>query len=158
ESEWQTVVEDFREMKSLGANVVRVHLQVGKFMDAPDRPNENSLARLEKLCDLAQEVGLRLDLTGLGCYRKSDVPAWYDALDEDGRWAAQAFFWKVVAGACASSPAVLCYDLMNEPVVPGGRRERGDWLGPPFAGLYCYVQFVTLDPAGRPRPGVARRW
>ena len=35
--EWKTVVEDFREIKALGANCVRIHLQVGKLMDAPNR-------------------------------------------------------------------------------------------------------------------------
>jgi hypothetical protein len=63
-----------------------------------------------------------------------------------------------VAARCASSPAVFCYDLMNEPVVPGGPRSAGDWLGPPFGGKYHFVQFITLDPAGRPRPEVARQW
>src|SRR5437763_11462145 len=33
--DWQTFAGDFREMKALGANVVRVHLQYGKFMSAP---------------------------------------------------------------------------------------------------------------------------
>src|SRR5688572_31613419 len=33
--EWDTVAEDFREMKALGGNVVRVHLQLGKFMTGP---------------------------------------------------------------------------------------------------------------------------
>ena len=37
--EWQAVVDDFLEIKSLGANCVRIHLQFGKFMDAPDKPN-----------------------------------------------------------------------------------------------------------------------
>jgi hypothetical protein len=69
----------------------------------------------------------------------------------------QARFWEAVAGRCAASPAVFCYDLMNEPVVPGGRRQHGDWLGPPFAGKH-FVQFVTLDQAGRPRPDIARQW
>ena len=32
DKEWPKVEEDFREMKQLGANVVRIHLQVGKFM------------------------------------------------------------------------------------------------------------------------------
>lgn len=32
--EWRTVEEDFLEMKRLGANVVRIHLQVGRFMRA----------------------------------------------------------------------------------------------------------------------------
>src|SRR4051812_38862001 len=46
EAEWPTVEQDFREMKALGANVVRIHLQFARFMDAPDRPNEANLARL----------------------------------------------------------------------------------------------------------------
>src|SRR6476659_1601777 len=31
--EWPAIEGDFGEMKQLGANVVRVHLQFGKFMD-----------------------------------------------------------------------------------------------------------------------------
>src|SRR5215216_5642999 len=68
EKEWEKVGRDFRAMKKLGANVVRIHLQTGKFLDAADRPNEKALARLAKLVRLAEEVGLYLDLTGLGCY------------------------------------------------------------------------------------------
>lgn len=155
---WPTVVEDFRQMKALGANVVRVHLQFGKFMHGPDRPDERALDRLGRLLKLAEQTGLYLDLTGLGCYRKADVPAWYDRLDEAGRWSAQTSFWEAVAGRCAKSPAVFCYDLMNEPVVPGSRRKAGDWYsGKPFGG-YDFVQFITLDPRGRPREQIARQW
>ena len=154
---WPEIEGDFREMKELGANVVRVHLQFGKFMDAADKPNEKNLDRLAKLVELAERTGLYLDLTGLGCYHKKDVPAWYDALSEKDRWAVQARFWLAVAVRCAESPAVFCYDLMNEPVVPGGKRKEGDWLGPAFAGKH-FVQFVTLDQKGRPRPEIARAW
>ncbi len=157
EREWPTVVEDFREMKELGANVVRVHLQFGKFMDAPDQPNEAALRRLAMLLALAEETGPYLDLTGLGCYHKADVPGWYDALGEEERWQAQASFWEAIARQCAESPAVFCYDLMNEPVVAGARREAGDWLGPVFAGKH-FVQFITLDAAGRARHAVAQEW
>jgi hypothetical protein len=156
-SEWEKVERDFRAMKKLGANVVRIHLQVGKFLDGPDRANEKALDRLAKLIRLAEEVGLYLDLTGLGCYHKKDVPAWYDKLSEKDRWAVQARFWQAVAGRCAASPAVFCYDLMNEPVVAGGKRQDGDWLPAPFAGKH-FVQFVTLDQADRPRPDIARQW
>lgn len=155
--EWDLVKTHFGQMKRLGANVVRVHLQFGKFMDAADRPNAKALDRLGDLLKLAETTGLYLDLTGLGCYHKADVPAWYDALDEKGRWAAQAKFWEAVAGRCRDSPAVFCYDLMNEPVVPGGRRKAGEWLGPAFAGKH-FVQFITLDQAGRKRPDIARAW
>ncbi|HVM50052.1 MAG TPA: cellulase family glycosylhydrolase [Candidatus Acidoferrum sp.] len=155
--EWPTVAKDFREMKRLGANVVRVHLQFARFMDAPGRPNEQSLERLAQLVKLGEENGLYLDLTGLACYRKKDVPGWYSALNERERWAAQARFWGAVAKCCARSPAIFCYDLMNEPIVPGGKRDAGDWLAGELGG-FVYCQFISLDRAGRPRPEIARRW
>ena len=144
-------------MKKLGANVVRIHLQVGKFMDAADKPNEKAMDRLTKLVSLAEKERLYLDLTGLGCYHKAEVPAWYDKLSEKDRWDVQARFWKAVAGRCKDSPAIFCYDLMNEPVVPGGKRNDGDWLGPAFGGKH-FTQVITLDQADHPRPDIARQW
>jgi len=155
--EWPKVAEDFREMKDLGANLVRIHLQIAKFMKGPDEPDEAALKQLGRLVELAEKTQLYLDLTGLGCYHKKDVPSWYDALSEADRWKVQARFWEAIAARCAQSPAVFCYDLMNEPVVPGGKRNAGDWLGPPFAGK-CFVQCITLDQAERPRPAIARQW
>lgn len=152
--EWETVVNDFREIRDLGANLVRIHLQVAKFLDAADRPNQTNLERLGKLVKLAEETGLYLDVTGLGCYHKQDTPAWYDALDESGRWEAQAVFWKAVAGVCKGKAAVFCYDLMNEPVVGGGE----DWLpGKPLGGKY-FVQRLTKDARGRDGKEIARDW
>src|ERR1051325_8089559 len=90
ETEWATVVEDFREMKTLGANVVRVHLQFARFMDGPAEANDKALERLTRLLRLAEETGLYLDLTGLACYRKTDVPGWYNALAQPERRKEQA--------------------------------------------------------------------
>jgi hypothetical protein len=157
DDEWATVEEDFREIKDLGFNLVRVHLQFGKFMTKPNEANTKALDRLGQLVRLAESIGLYLDLTGLACYHKADVPAWYDALSESERWDAQAAFWTAVAKRCANSPAIFCYDLMNEPVVPGGQRKDGDWLGPAFAGKH-FVQFITLDQKQRPRPEIAKAW
>ena len=156
DDEWPMIVEDFREMKELGATVVRIHLQFGKFMDSPDRPNQHSLDQLARLVDLAEEVGIYLDLTGLGCYHKQDVPAWYDKLEEQDRWAAQAVFWEAIAKTCAHSPAIFCYDLMNEPVV-GGAKKRDDWLGGAFGDEH-FVQFIVLETKGRPRHEIAKAW
>jgi hypothetical protein len=134
-----------------------VHLQFGKFMTDRSTPNHQALAKLGKLLEVAERTRIYLDLTGLGCYHKADVPKWYDELSESDRWDAQAKFWEAIAKTCAKSSAVFCYDLMNEPVVPGGKRKPGDWLGPPFAGKH-FVQFVTLDQTGRARPDTARAW
>ena len=88
------------------------------------------------------------------------MPKWYDDLGEKERWEVQARFWEAVADRCGKSPAIFGYDLMNEPIVPGGKRNPGDWLGPPFLGLESgfFVQFVTLNQKDRPRPEIARQW
>ncbi|OHB66667.1 MAG: hypothetical protein A2V70_13405 [Planctomycetes bacterium RBG_13_63_9] len=155
--EWPTVVEDFKEMESLGANVVRIHLQTAQFMTAPDKLNEKSLQQLARLVELAETTGLYLDLTGLGCYHRKDVPGWYDAMDEAQRWEVQARFWQAVAKTCGESDAVFCYDLMNEPILPGAKQIETDWLAGAFAGKH-FVQRITLDLAGRSREQVARAW
>ncbi len=155
--EWSTVVEDFKETKALGANVVRIHLQVAKFMDGPAEPNETALGRLARLVKLAEQTKLYLDITGLGCYHKKDVPKWYGAMGEAGRWQVQALFWEAVAKTCSQSSAVFCYDLMNEPVLPGENEKQTEWLLGEFGGKY-FVQRITLELAGRTRKQVAKAW
>ena len=157
ESEWGRVEEDFAEMKSLGANVVRVHLQLGRFMDGPAQTSATQLLQLRRLLGLCECLGLRLDITGLACYRAGDTPAWYAALDAPERWRVQAAFWEGVAGACAGSPAVFCYDLINEPLVPSTKQEPGSWLAGRL-GEFHYMQKLTLDPQGRPVRDTAREW
>ena len=79
--DWETVVEDFQEIKALGANVVRIHLQLGRYMKTANLPDEANLKQLAKLLKLAERTGLYIDLTGLGCYHKQDIPKWYDKLE-----------------------------------------------------------------------------
>lgn len=154
--EWPTIERHFACMKALNANVVRVHLQFAKFMRTADSANEAALDQLGKLLALAERNGMYLDITGLGCYRKGDVPAWYDELDEARRWAAQAHFWEAVSERCKNSPAVFCYDLMNEPMV-GGREKTTVWLGPALQGM-SYVQYITRELGQRERWEAAKQW
>ena len=154
ENDWSVVEEDFREIRELGANVVRVHLQLGRFMVATNKADRKSLSQLRKLLKLAESNQLYLDLTGLGCYHKKDVPPWYDALDETARWEVQANFWRAIAQACRRSPAVFCYDLMNEPIVGG---DGEGWLAGELGGKY-FVQRLTLTPKGRSSQEIAAAW
>ena len=155
-SEWDRVENDFRDMQTLGVNVVRIHLQFGRFMKSPSEANAEELKQLQRLLTLAEETKLYLDLTGLGCYHKKDVPEWYNALDEQARWNAQQVFWEAVATVCSESSAIFCYDLMNEPVI-GGEKAGADWLGPAFAGKH-FVQYVARSTNGRTRPQAAKQW
>lgn len=68
----------------------------------------------------------------------------------------QARFWEAVAGRCTGSPAIFCYDLMNEPILPGDKKET-EWLAGELGGKF-YVQRLTLDLAGRTQQQVAKAW
>ncbi|TWU54705.1 Cellulase (glycosyl hydrolase family 5) [Rubripirellula tenax] len=158
---WDEVGQDFAEIKSLGANCVRIHLQVGKFLIAADKINQLAVDQLKKLLKLAEHEGLYLDITGLACYHKANVPPWYDQLNEQDRWQTQAFFWGSIAEACRDSPAVFCYDLMNEPVFPAkkqaGEEPDREWLAGELGGKF-FVQRLTLDLNGRTRQEIAKAW
>jgi hypothetical protein len=78
-------------------------------------------------------------------------------MNETERWASQARFWAAVAAVCRDSPAVFCYNLMNEPIVAGGD-DKKNWLpGEGLAGKH-YVQRITKDAAGRTDKEIARAW
>jgi len=77
-------------------------------------------------------------------------------MDESARWQVQARFWRAVAEVCKESPAIFCYDLMNEPVASGD--QKGDWLpGTPLNGSY-FMQRLTTDMRGRADREVAKEW
>ncbi|WP_197453480.1 cellulase family glycosylhydrolase [Caulifigura coniformis] len=158
DADWPRLERDFREMRKLGANVVRVHLQFGTYMKGPDEFDRTQLDRLRRMLDLGRECGLYLDLTGLCCYRLADIPAWYDKLDETDRWEIQARWWKEIARTCSGHPAVFCYDLMNEPVV-GGPAKPGEprWVGGELGGFY-FVQRLSEDARGRTNVQIAAAW
>ncbi len=73
EQEWSAVVQHFRDMKALGANAVRIHLQVAKFMKSPREPNARSLKQLSRLLLLTEKTGLYLDITDLEKGRRAAV-------------------------------------------------------------------------------------
>ncbi len=156
ESDWDTFANDFREMKQLGANVVRVHLQVGKFMKSPTEMNSVTMAQFKRMLKLAEDVGIYLDLTGLACYRPSDVPAWYDPMSEVERWKTQEFFWREIAKASKDSPAVFCYDLMNEPLSPSGKKDS--WYSGHLLGGFDFLQRISQSLDARTRSEVALAW
>lgn len=151
ETTWDIIDDDFQEMKSYGANVIRIHLQYNRFMVNVNTPSQASLDKLKRLVKIAEKHDLYLLVTGLAAYRKSDQPEWYDALSNQERWEAHSQFWKTVAKTIGDSPAVFGYDLMNEPVngvecsdtMP---RSECEWLPGDDFGSYHFVQNIALQP------------
>jgi hypothetical protein len=159
DTDWSGLEKDFAQMKKLGANVVRVHLQFGTYMKGPSEVDAAQIVRLRKMLDLARDNGLYLDLTGLGCYHLKSIPAWYDELSESDRWQAQSAFWEAIAKASAGHPAAFCYDLMNEPVVGGPQSKPGEskWLTGELGGMY-FVQRIATDAAKRTNVEITEAW
>lgn len=156
DSTWEIIKQDFREMKALEMNVIRIHLQYNRFMLNTATPNQAYLNRLKELADFSAVYGMYLDVTGLGAYILEDAPTWYDALNEDDRWATQAVFWKAVAQTLAPCNNIFDYNLMNEPVTPS--KAVNTWVaGEPFGGYY-FVQYLTQTPRGRTWETVTRSW
>ncbi len=155
--DWAGLENDFREMHKLGANVVRLHLQLGTYMKSRDEFHTQELTRLKRILDLAREHHLYLDLTGLGCYHLDAIPPWLDALSEADRWEVQARFWETIAETCAGHPAVFCYDLMNEPVITAAKKGEHPWLAGELDGFY-FVQRICNDPGQRSRNQIAADW
>jgi hypothetical protein len=154
DSSWAVIISDFQEMRRYNANTVRIHLQYNKFMNDPQTPNETAFDRLKQLVQLAEETRLYLLVTGLGAYRAADQPLWYDALDEQQRWATHAIFWAKVAESIGSSNAVFSYDLMNEPV----STDTSTWLPGSAFGNFHFVQNLTRTPNGRTFEQIATAW
>jgi hypothetical protein len=145
------VVADMRRARSLGANTLRVYLELKAFMQGPRRPNRRALAALATLLDRAERLRVYLDLTGNLVWRTP--PAWYDALPEQARWKVQTRFWRAVARTAEDSPAVLVYELTSEPVIA----DAADWYCGDIDG-FSFVHRVVRETSGRDGAELARLW
>lgn len=138
----------------LGADALRIPVELGQVMAGPDTPRRHALRALRRLLVEAQADGIYLDITGDVDWRPSRVPAWYDRLPLPARWQVQARFWDAVAAAVHRSDAVLCFELTSEPLVP--EDTAGGWYRGAFGG-YTFGQAIGFA-RGRASDRLARRW
>jgi hypothetical protein len=138
--------------RELGADSMRIYLQLGQVMSGPRRVDRRTLRALRRLLALATSDRVYLDITGDLLWTRSASPAWYDSLSVAARWRVQARFWRAVAHTAASSPAVLCYELTSEPIVS----ERPGYRFDDLHGYY-FVQSIATG-RGREADALARLW
>ena len=149
------VEREFTEMKAAGTTVVRIHPEMPRIVTGPDTASPQALDQLRKLLKIAEKSGIHVMITGLACYKIKERMAWYDSLDDQDRWKTQAFFWETIARACAESPGVFAYDLVNEPVAVG-KRSDGWYFGKMGDVEFC--QRLSLDPGDRAGDDIFREW
>jgi hypothetical protein len=149
------VEREFNEMKAAGTTVARIHPEMPRILVGRDKANPHALDQLRKLLKIAEHSGIHLQITGLACYKIKDRMAWYDVMDEQDRWKAQAFFWETIARTCVESPAVFAYDLVNEPAAVA-KRADGWYMG--RMGDVEFCQRLSLDPGKRKGDDIFREW
>lgn len=126
----------FKEIKQMGFNIVRIHLQQFVFQCAVDKFSQEALLKLDSIVNNAAAEGLYLDVTGLGRYN-GKIPEWYRNLTDEERIKADKNFWRVLASRFKGNEAIFCFDIQNEPVI--NREDKQGFVGPSFEDGYHYI-------------------
>ena len=114
----EKVQQHFHVMSGLGVNCARVFLTAGSYQPTAEKIEEQALAKLDKLVEIAQENGVRLILTGPDHWE--GVPDYWKPDRYVGQAALEALehFWTVVTRRYYREPAIFAWDLLNEPHMP----------------------------------------
>lgn len=112
------VSSHFELMSEMGVNCARVFLAAATFQPDVDIIDTEALKKLDTLVRIARKTGIRLILTGPDhwegepVYWNPDRFAGTEALD------ALEHFWRVLGQRYRGEPAILAWDLLNEPQMP----------------------------------------
>jgi hypothetical protein len=147
-----TLAAQLRTAHALGADSMRVFLELGQVMQGPGQVRTGTLLALKRLLKVAERERMYLEIVGNLVWRPALITPWYDLLSEADRWEVQAEFWKAVAHAASSSPAVLSYELTSEPIVANGSGYYYGWVDG-----WSFVQSIA-DGQGRDAVAIARAW
>lgn len=170
--------DEFRDVRRMGLNVIRLLLDTEEYVDEPacatcdPTPNTAAVEHLGEIARAAEDVGLYLDITGNGISYHHHRGTWFDELDaspeaELVRWRAQEVFWEAVAAELRPRTSVAWYDLINEPTLPANGGPAPTWcftadLPPDEPCWNPNIVKSLTDPAdpGRQRTylEVARAW
>jgi hypothetical protein len=120
---------DFKNISDMGANTVRLPFNCRLIETRPYKYDKQGLAYLEKALSWADKYGLKiiLDLHAAPGAQNQD---WHS--DSNGKamfWKKQEFqdracaLWQALADKFKDSPAILGYDILNEPVLAKSKKE-----------------------------------
>lgn len=112
----------FQEAQNWGANVIRLPIHPAAWRD---RGEEAYLTLLDQAVSWANELGLYLILDWHSIGNLKEEKYQHDMYVTD--MAETEAFWNTVSARYAGEPAILMYELYNEPTVSGERFGECSW-------------------------------
>lgn len=97
------IAADFEILKNVGLNTIRIFIQYEDFGKSDVKPEK--LIKLQKVLDIAQNKNLGVIITLFDFYGN------YDVLD----WTLNNKHATTIVNACKNHPALLAWDVKNEP-------------------------------------------
>lgn len=156
--------QDFRRMKSLGVNCVRVFISFGSFYSEPGRLDPDGLKKFDEFLEIAEEAGIYVHPTGPDHWE--GAPEWAkDRVADDQAVAALEEFWKQFAARYRNRTVIFAYDLRNEPEVPWDspalRQQWSKWVGSKYPDANAlaaswHLSKTNLSLANPPLPDPAK--
>ncbi len=116
------VAAHFDDIRGIGGNVIRVFSTLANVLAGPDQVSASGLAKMARMLDLAGERGLRVIYSGPGLWE--GAPPWwtenylYEAYARPDLIAIQQVAWRGIGSALRGHPALMAYELHNEPFSP----------------------------------------
>ncbi len=114
----EKVREHFRIMEELGVNCARIFLTAASFQPTSETVEQEALAKLDSLIEIARDKNIRLIFTGPDHW-EGQPPYWKpDRFAGENALRALERFWDVVGKRYRGEPAIFAWDLLNEPHMP----------------------------------------
>ncbi len=104
-------------LREQGFNTIRVFITLESFEREAGKLTPEGLAKFRKLVDLCRERSIYVIPTGPELWE--GAPAWFkgDRFADESLLSAEASWWRSFAGELKDEPAILAWDLANEPMI-----------------------------------------
>jgi len=126
----EATARDFKRLKELGFNCVRVFLSYGSFCTNSGSLLPEGLEKFDQFLHAAEEAGIYVHPAGLDHWE--GPPTWPTGIEEEQNLLALEWFWKSFAARYRGRSVIFAYDLKNEPEVgwdnPSLRQGWNEWL------------------------------
>ena len=123
---------DFKRMKALGVNCVRVFLTFSSFLPEPDKVSEEGFRKFDKFLDLAERERMYVHPTGPDYWEGTPAWATVDHYADETMLRALEYYWKEFATRYKGRNVIFAIDLLNEPSISWDnammRTKWGAWV------------------------------